>query len=311
MLNFTVHPDNTYWEYWYTFRDSYLTRWEAPSFVAGLDIPVDKPIRFYADGLMAGKNNSSSDVIGEYSNPAGMIFSGPNRIGQPDIVELNLPNGQKLGSLASYGATLIGNPTLGWKPIFLLTEKEGLERPTTSSVVRIVNSLNDLFETSIPNGTKLFVTYNDIDNGNPGAYNISISGYAVPDPVRFEVNGHYYQAVEENVTWDEAFTRANSASFRGLEGYLATITSPEEDRFVHERVVNQSDITGWGSFVGYQGTWLGGSDRDGEGLWRWMNGPEKGELFAFSSSPFNVASARSSYSNFLGIISLPGMPPRS
>jgi len=104
MLEFTVRPDNTYWEYWYSFRDSYLERWQAPSLVAGIDIPVDKPIRFSADGLMAGKNNSLADVIGEYSNPAGMIFSGPSKIGRPDIVELNLPNGQKLGSSASYGA---------------------------------------------------------------------------------------------------------------------------------------------------------------------------------------------------------------
>ncbi len=39
-----------------------------------------------------------------------------------------------------------------------------------------------------------------------------------------------------------------------------TVTSSEENDFVHYSVVNTSAITGWASFAGYKGTWIGGSD---------------------------------------------------
>jgi hypothetical protein len=115
----------------------------------------------------------------------------------------------------------------------------------------------------------------------------------------FSSNGHYYEAISENVTWETAFSLANQASYRGLQGYLVTVTSPEEDRFVHNEVVNKSGITGWGSFAGYQGTWLGASDRDQEGTWKWMNGPEEDEVFATSSGARNITSTSGNYSNFL------------
>ena len=79
-------------------------------------------------------------------------------------------------------------------------------------------------------------------------------------PVYFASNQHYYQAVEDNVTWSQALESAEQQSYRGLKGYLVTITSSGENKFVHTSVVNKSAITGWGSFAGYQGTWLGASD---------------------------------------------------
>jgi Domain of unknown function (DUF4214)/RTX calcium-binding nonapeptide repeat (4 copies) len=122
------------------------------------------------------------------------------------------------------------------------------------------------------------------------------------NPVRNPSNGNYYQAISDNVTWDTAFSQANQATYRGLQGYLVTVTSAAEDRFVHSEVVNASSITGWGSFGGYQGTWLGGSDKDQEGTWRWMNGPEQGQVFARSTGAKNVVSASGSYSNFLSTV---------
>ncbi len=86
----------------------------------------------------------------------------------------------------------------------------------------------------------------------PGAYN--------PD------NGHFYEFISQpGVTWTEARAAALGRSLFGLRGYLATITSAEENQFAFSKA----------QAVG----WIGGSDADVEGEWRWMDGPEAGQQF--------------------------------
>jgi Ca2+-binding RTX toxin-like protein len=111
-------------------------------------------------------------------------------------------------------------------------------------------------------------------------------------------NGHYYQAVSDNVTWTQALEYAGQQYYQGLKGYLVTITSSEENEFVHKSVVNASDITGWGSDSGYQGIWLGASDSGTEGVWKWMAGPETNTVFARSSGPQNIQTEVDKFSDF-------------
>ena len=86
--------------------------------------------------------------------------------------------------------------------------------------------------------------------------------------------GHYYQFVPANIAYPNrvefqtnqfnlADESAAKSSYRGLSGYLATITSGVE----HDFVVN---------LVGATNAYLGGSDRASSGDWRWIAGPEKG-----------------------------------
>lgn len=78
--------------------------------------------------------------------------------------------------------------------------------------------------------------------------------------------GHYYIFYEsERIRWDEALSAAAASTFYGLEGYLATLTSEEEANFAGEQV------TGTG--------WIGATDAEVEGEWRWVTGPEAGTLF--------------------------------
>jgi hypothetical protein len=84
-------------------------------------------------------------------------------------------------------------------------------------------------------------------------------------------NGHWYEFVGVRVTWQQAFAAANATSFMGMPGYLATITSAEENLFASSNVAGSIEA------------WLGGSDEAVEGEWRWMNGPEAGQLFTFTS----------------------------
>ena len=84
-------------------------------------------------------------------------------------------------------------------------------------------------------------------------------------------NGHWYEFISTGVTWQQAFASANAMSYMGMSGYLATITSAEENAFVSATIAGSIEA------------WLGGSDEAVEGQWRWMNGPEAGDLFTYTS----------------------------
>ena len=58
------------------------------------------------------------------------------------------------------------------------------------------------------------------------------------------------------VTWIQAEQLAESSSYYGLQGYLATILSDEENQIAAE----QSGGAGW----------IGASDQDVEGQWNWV-----------------------------------------
>ena len=77
---------------------------------------------------------------------------------------------------------------------------------------------------------------------------------------------HYYDYVPSNlITWTDAKTTAESMNYFGLQGYLATLTTPNEGQIAGEL----SPGTGW----------IGASDAANEGVWKWMTGPEVGLTF--------------------------------
>ena len=77
---------------------------------------------------------------------------------------------------------------------------------------------------------------------------------------------HYYEYVSDSgITWSDAKTAAVGRTYFGLQGYLATIGSPEEAQLSGEQAAG----------VG----WLGGTDEETEGVWKWATGPEAGTIF--------------------------------
>ena len=78
--------------------------------------------------------------------------------------------------------------------------------------------------------------------------------------------GHYYEYVADSgITWTEARDAAQLRTYFGLQGYLATITTPEEAQLSGEQAAGAG--------------WLGGSDSETADVWKWVTGPEAGTIF--------------------------------
>lgn len=78
------------------------------------------------------------------------------------------------------------------------------------------------------------------------------------------------------VGWAEAKAGAAARSHLGLPGYLATVTSEAEHDFI---VSSFSFLVGFG---GGSSAFLGASDEAQEGVFRWLGGPEAGELLTYT-----------------------------
>ena len=90
--------------------------------------------------------------------------------------------------------------------------------------------------------------------------------FTIGDANYLPSTGHYYEYVASSgISWSAARTAAANRTYFGLQGYLATILSPEEAQLSGE----QAGGVGW----------LGGSDEETEGIWKWVTGPEAGTIF--------------------------------
>jgi len=91
------------------------------------------------------------------------------------------------------------------------------------------------------------------------------SGVAYATPIQWTGNGNWYEAISSDSSWDEADAAAQTYSYNGMTGHLATFTSADENAFV------------WDTF-GAERYWIGGyqTNRDVEpvGNWAWVTGED-------------------------------------
>ena len=100
---------------------------------------------------------------------------------------------------------------------------------------------------------------------------------------------HFYEYISApGISWVEARDAASALPpyYGVLTPYLATITSSEEAQICGE----QAEGAGW----------IGGSDKETEGVWKWVTGPEEGGTFWFGQGNGTTNGADYPYANWNG-----------
>ena len=89
-------------------------------------------------------------------------------------------------------------------------------------------------------------------------------------------NGNYYKLVDGDFDWTTASAQAGA-----LGGFLATVTSAQENAFI-------AGLFDDNAATSPDGAWLGGGDTAVEGVYRWLTGPEAGQLFTYTNWELNA-----------------------
>ena len=181
LLNFSVTSGNIYTQYWGWFTTNWKGNWVAPNFTLNAALTDQTTLYFDVRGQMNTDPYIHADdgkLHTGIQNAAGILLTGSvasKPVGTTDLLALNLPNGTALGYSLPTGALLIGNPAIGWMPVFSATSSNGLGSSNPPTTLTLSTTLRTLFGREVPSGTTLYFTYNDQDDSNVGAYAVSMS----------------------------------------------------------------------------------------------------------------------------------------
>ncbi len=258
--------------------------------------------QWYKDGnLISGATGSTYSVSSVQNSDAGEYsVRVTNGYGNVDSEQANLQvtSNSSLVALLEGGNRMVyrkGSPAKAVDPLLRLTNTTGtaissakvsidsgyqssqdvLALPSVSGVTSSWDSGTGILSLSGSLNAEQWqdvlrqVTYQNTSTNpstTPRAINFVI-GEAIYDPT----TKHYYESVSApGIRWTDAKAAAEARSHFGIQGYLVTITSQEEDQLAFSKI----------NAIG----WIGASDAAQEGVWKWVTGPESGTQFWSGSS---------------------------
>ncbi len=101
---------------------------------------------------------------------------------------------------------------------------------------------------------------------------------------RVEFNGHYYQVFDESLDWFEAKKRCEA-----LGGHLVTITSEEEQGIINKLLSKNTK----------DDYWIGATDEEHEGEWKWITGEEFIYTNWHTNEPNNTEYIKGEFENYV------------
>lgn len=235
---------------------------------ATIFISLWSKILFLTIGLNLGISYSQDSTVGLIVTAEGNQPYCPNSL-QPIVTNFSISDPDSNGASSIYIQIVSGYKAsedtlelIGYEDIF-----ESLwDSSEAKLTIRTKNSTAVPYETII-SAVKNVVYYSSNptpDTDKAFSINLTSANY-LPS------TDHYYEYIAApNISWQQARIAAKNRTYYGLQGYLATIMRQDEALLLGEL----SPGVGW----------IGGSDEETEGIWKWMDGPEAGTIFWMGSA---------------------------
>lgn len=231
--------------------------------------------------------NASINLTGTKQTLNFLSISVNNGYMVPTVTEINKLAGKGIYSKGDYesadDAAIEDLKTTGRYEAITFTVSDGASLDACEAVIRGIHFVKDA---SVQEEQKITV------------YGSNMPTTKLQDPsnpwVSYDIHffdGHYYAFISQSwKSWKESYKQAKTLEYGGLKGYLMTLYTQPEDRFVYAAFDNQTGWMGatrattadgvydvdnpvWNDLVSWQ-TFEGFQADETNRIWRWACGPE-------------------------------------
>ena len=246
-------------------------------------------------GGMDNDYSSSKTATGSYS------LAADGGVEEPATVTLNSPAYGSNDSVFSFpNAELKNISTIYSLTIKLDNYTNVLSKPSaptvTNELTNIAGATNTItyqFESGIsPDDAQSFLRglqfrYGGLTDDSATNVSVTVDGNKTNLPAVAsitEFNGHYYMYVDDCLSWTDAYNKAKTYTYMGLVGYLATITSAEEDKVLDNISMNGAWSAGTRHTGSYDLATAPSGTPQNNPYFIWACGPEAGTQYYYNNS---------------------------